>query len=69
MHYESDRIKDKTKEEGIILQQRCNYFEYDKNDKNVFYMIGINDNNLIDSFVNFNIKYKSLLVKTLNILN
>ena len=40
-----------------------------KNDKNRLNKIGMNDNNLIDSFTIFKMKYNSLLVKALNILN
>ena len=36
-----------------------------KNDKNRLNKIGMNDNNLIQSFRKFKIKYNSLLVKTL----
>ena len=39
------------------------------NDKNRFNKIGMNDNNLIQSFRKFKIRYNSLLVKTLNTLN
>ena len=54
--------------EIIIIQQSCNYFE-DMNDKNRFNKIGMNDNNLIQSFRKFKIRYNSLLVKALNTLN
>ena len=54
--------------EIIIIQQSCNYFE-DMNDKNRFNKIGMNDNNLIQSFTNFKIKYNSLLIKPFIVLN
>ena len=54
--------------EIIIIQQSCNYFE-DMNYKNRFNKIGMNDNNLIQSFRKFKIRYNSLLVKALNTLN
>ena len=69
MHYESDVIKDWNKRKWIILQQSCNYLEDERNDKNRLNKIRTNDNNLIHSFTNFKIKYNSLLIKTLNILN
>ena len=40
-----------------------------KNDKNRLNKVRINDNNLIQSFRKFKIKYNSLLITTLNILN
>ena len=40
-----------------------------KNDKNRLNKIGMNDNNLIDSFTILKIKCNSLLVKALVILN
>ena len=70
MHHRSDGIKfEINQKEIIILQQRCNYFEENRNDKNRLNKMGMNDNNLIQSFRKFKIKYNSSLVKALNILN
>ena len=71
MHYESDVIKKRNKRRRIILQQRCNYFEDDRNVKNRFDKNKIDNSKLklsniiqiilIHSFKDFKIKYISSL--------